>query len=155
MAKHKLLIDDFFSDDFELIAIHTVIEDSRLAYFLNKNLPVLLVNNIEEISISTKNGEGKFSWFQYEDQNLEVIWNLVSNKAEVSNNENFGLFLNDAITVYLLPELSRADYLLKIENTNNSLNTDEILNKLRTIDQISTCYLVNKNEIKSINNLIF
>ena len=41
MAIHKLHIDEFDEVDYELIAIHTSLEDYRLAYFLNKKLPIL------------------------------------------------------------------------------------------------------------------
>ncbi|MPT36827.1 MAG: IPExxxVDY family protein, partial [Flavobacterium sp.] len=36
MAIHKLLINDFISEDYELIAIHSTLEDYRLAYFINQ-----------------------------------------------------------------------------------------------------------------------
>ena len=45
MAIHKLQIVDFLSIDYELIAIHTSIEDYRLAYFLNKELEIKLSKN--------------------------------------------------------------------------------------------------------------
>ena len=41
MTIHKLLIDDFVTVDYKLIAIHASLEDYRLAYFINKTLGVL------------------------------------------------------------------------------------------------------------------
>ena len=42
MGTIKLHIDDFEENDYLLIAIHTTLEDYRLAYFLNKYLGVQL-----------------------------------------------------------------------------------------------------------------
>lgn len=155
MAKHKLTFDDFYSDDFVLIAIHSTIPSFRLAFFLNKQLPILLVNTKEDISISTKQGEGQFSWFKYEDENLEQTWNLVSNRTQIENNKKHGLFFDDATTVLLLPELPKIDFLLKIENTENEFNTNVILSEIRKINQVTMCYKININELKNSNNLIF
>ena len=41
MAIHKLIIDDCEEASYELLAIHTSLEDYRLAYFINQKLPVL------------------------------------------------------------------------------------------------------------------
>lgn len=155
MVKNKLSIDEFFSDDFELIAIFTTIEDFRLAYFLNKNLPILLKKNNQNISISTKKGEGEFSWFIYEDEKLDQIWNLVQNRTQIINDTNFGLFLDDAITQNLLPEMPKVDYILKVENIENSFNINDIINKITHIEAVTLCYKIDINNVKSINNLIF
>ncbi len=40
MAIHKIQINDFISDDYELIAIHSSLEDFKLAYCLNKELAI-------------------------------------------------------------------------------------------------------------------
>ena len=42
MAIHKIQINDFVSDDYELIAIHSSLEDYKLAYRLNKELGLQL-----------------------------------------------------------------------------------------------------------------
>ena len=51
MAIHKLQIDEFDDIDYELIAIHTSLDDYRLAYFLNQKLPILLGKSKIEIQI--------------------------------------------------------------------------------------------------------
>jgi hypothetical protein len=44
MAVHKLILDDVFDESvFTLIAIHSTIEDYRLAYLLNRFLGINLV----------------------------------------------------------------------------------------------------------------
>jgi hypothetical protein len=38
MAIYKLALDDFEEADYQLIALHTTLEDYRLAYFINQKL---------------------------------------------------------------------------------------------------------------------
>jgi hypothetical protein len=84
---------------------------------------------------------------------------LVQNKNEVTtlstNNQNlFGESSFEVATkAFLLPELKKVDYFLKIENSDAEIN--EIIASMNTISKIATVYSVNSNNIKSKNNLIF
>ena len=160
MAIHKLHIDEFDEVDYELIAIHTSLEDYRLAYFLNKKLPILLSKSKNEIQINIKEGVTFFSRFIYENTNSDCCWSLVQNKNEVTTlktNNNQNLFGESSFEVatkaFLLPELKKVDYFLKIENSDAEL--DEIIASMNTISKIATVYSVDSNSIKSKNNLIF
>ena len=160
MAIHKLHIDEFDEVDYELIAIHTSLEDYRLAYFLNQKLPILLSKSESEIQINIKEGVTFFSRFIYENTNNDSCWSLVQNKNEVTtltNNNNQNLFGESSFEVatkaFLLPELKQVDYFLKIENSDTKIDT--IISTLNSITQISTVYSVDSNSIKSKNNLIF
>ena len=55
----------------------------------------------------------------------------------------------------LIPELKTADYLLKIDNIDSSFKSSEIIQKINTIQNVSTIYKVDTTNLKSINNLIF
>ena len=57
--------------------------------------------------------------------------------------------------VFLLPEFKKADYFLKIENIDDTIDVSQIKTTLNTIDSISAVYTVDTNLIKSKNNLIF
>ena len=163
MAIHKLDLGDFDEIDYHLIAIHTSLEDYRLAYFINQKLPINLGKNKNEIQINIKEGETKFSRFYYHDAEKGISWNLIQNKNEViqqkNDNRQNNLFSNISMEVstkvYLLPEFKKADYFLKIENLEDDLNITAIQVLLNTIDSISTAYTVETNKIKSKNNLIF
>jgi len=162
MAIHKLDLGEFDEIDYHLIAIHTSLEDYRLAYFINQKLPINLCKNGNEIQINIKEGETKFSRFSYQDLENTIDWNLIQNKNEVlqqKNEKSQTLFSNVAIEVstkvYLLSEFKKVDYFLKIENIDNVMNVDEIQALLNTIDGISMAYSVNLNKIKAKNNLIF
>jgi hypothetical protein len=162
MAIHKLDFGEFDEIDYHLIAIHTSLEDYRLAYFINQKLPINLSKNENEIQINIKEGETKFSRFYFYDTEKAISWNLIQNKNEViqQKNENSqNLFSNINLEVstkvYLLPEFKKVDYFLKIENVDEGMNLTEIQLLLNTIDNISTVYKVETNKIKSKNNLIF
>ena len=63
MAVHKIQIIDFLSIDYELIAIHTSIDDYRLAYFINKALNIQLNKNNFNIEIETSEGKSSFNHY--------------------------------------------------------------------------------------------
>ena len=162
MAVHKLDLGEFDEIDYHLIAIHTSLEDYRLAYFINQKLPINLGKDKNEIHINIKEGEAKFSLFYYYDAEKSISWNLIKNKNEIiqqKNDPSQGLFSNINLEVstkvYLLPEIPKADYFLKIENTDDCMNISKIQSILNTIENISTAYCVETNKIKSKNNLIF
>jgi hypothetical protein len=162
MAVHKLDFGVFDEINYQLVAIHTFVEDYRLAYFINQKLPINLSNSKNEIQISVKGGNTKFSRFYYYDKEKEIAWNLLQNKNVViqqqkSSGENLfsNLNLETSTNVFLLPEFKKVDYFLKIENTEENHNKLEIQRLLNTIENISTAYFVDTNKIKSKNNLIF
>lgn len=163
MAIHKLDLGEFDEIDYHLIAIHTSLEDYRLAYFINQKFPINLGKNKNEIQININEGETKFSRFYYFDNEKGISWNLIQNKNEVIQQKNDkkqnNLFSNISLEVstkvYLLPEFKKVDYFLKIENLEDDPNATAIQVLLNTIDSISTAYTVDTNKIKSKNNLIF
>ena len=162
MTVHKLHLDEFDEIDYQLIAIHSPLEDYRLAYYINKNLPINLKKSDCNIHISSKEGETQFTRFIFEDENEDVAWNLIQNQNEVfvsSQSGNQGLFAGSNNTfstkIYLIPEFKRVDYFLKIENVEATVDVLKIANSLKKIDRVSTVYVVEAEKIKSKNNLIF
>ena len=162
MAIHKLDLGEFDEIDYHLIAIHTSLEDYRLAYFINQKTGLNLSKNKNEIQITIKEGETKFSRFFYDDKKNGVFWNLIQNKNEVIQQKSESsqtLFSNIKMEVstkvHLLPEFNKVDYFLKIENLAETMYLKKIQNLLNTIENISTVYTVETNKIKSKNNLIF
>lgn len=162
MAVLKLQLDDFDEIDYDLIAIHSVLEDFRLAYFINQKLPIILNKSKEEIEIHTKEGDAFFSKFTFSDFQNDVQWSLIPNKNEIivkkkSTGQN--LFLNEeveiATKIYLLSELKKVDYFLKIENNKGDIDINQIMKSINSIDRIAAVYKVDPEKIKSKNNLIF
>ncbi len=162
MAIHKLDLGEFDEIDYHLIAIHTSLEDYRLAFFINQKLAINLGKSENEIQISIKEGETKFSRFYFYDKEEAVSWNLIQNRNEViqqksdlSQNLFSTIEMEISTKVYLLPEFKKADYFLKIENIEEAMLATHIQPLLNTIDSISTAYTVKTKQIKSKNNLIF
>jgi RecG-like helicase len=161
MAIHKLNLEDFDQVDYDLIAIHTSLEDYKLAFKLNQNLAIALSKNAIEIPVKIKENVSYFSRFTFEDEEKMMVWDLIQNKQEIElpvKTINFNLFENKNINittrVSLVSELKKVDYFLKIEHDSH-YKIAEIINNISKIDSISTVYEINANKIKSKNNLIF
>jgi len=162
MAIHKLDLDEFDEIDYHLIAIHTTLEDYRLAYFINQHFPINLSKSNEEIHISVKEGETQFSRFYFNDEDNFISWNLIQNKNEVIGQKtiiNQNLISDStqevATKIFLRPELKKVDYFLKIESDEDDVIIADILKQLKRIKSLSTVYVVDPESIKSKNNLIF
>jgi hypothetical protein len=162
MAIHKIHIEDFEEEDYHLIAIYTILEDYRLAYFLNRELEILLHKSEFDIQSLVKEGSTSFARYTYEDEEKAITWDLVQNKNEVENSGNniiTDLFSNSNISfsslAYLLPEHKKVDFFLKIENAANEIDLKKVITKISAIEGIKMVYTVDKNKIKSKNNLIF
>jgi hypothetical protein len=161
MAIHKLLIEDFDQIDYDLIAIHTSLEDYQLAFKLNQKLYLSFNRNSNEISIDVQNIETFFSRYTFEDEEQMVVWDLIQNKQEIQlpiKTKAKNLFENNNINittrVSLVSELKKIDYFLKIEHDSH-YKINALIHNIKTIDSISMVYEVNPNKIKSKNNLIF
>jgi hypothetical protein len=162
MAIHKLDIGDFDEIDYNLIAIHTQLEDYKLAFLINKKLPILLSKSNEAIVVKKKEGEAQFSRFNYFDKVNKRAWNLFQNKnvlvtnhSEMSQNLFSNEIYQSLTRVYFLPEFKKADYFLKIEKTDDTIELSQIKQIINEIESISTAYIVDIDQIKSKNNLIF
>ncbi|MBC7642458.1 MAG: IPExxxVDY family protein [Flavobacterium sp.] len=161
MAIHRLYIDEFESTNYFLIAIHTNLEDFRLGYFINKSLDLELKKNPTDIPIESKEGKTNFARFEFNDENKAINWNLIENKSQIitqNKNSTIDLFADVKIQtlkkVYLLPEFKKVDFFLKV-NYDDEIKISELINKLNKIEQISTIYQIDINNIKNKNNLIF
>ncbi|WP_291114943.1 IPExxxVDY family protein [Flavobacterium sp. UBA6135] len=161
MAVHKLVIDDFEEADFQLIAIHTTLEDYRLAYFINQNLPILLSRSKKEIQTSFQTIKTGFTRFVFEDPDNQIAWNLIENKKEIAvsqKNKGQTLFENSeefTTTLYLVPEYKKVDFFFKIDAEKSQVNIAGLMGKIKNIPSLTTLYQVDKSKIKSKNNLIF
>lgn len=160
MAVHKLILDDVFEEAlYTLIAIHCTIEDYRVAYLLNNHLGIHLTRKPADLDFN--NGRSTFSIFEWEDNKQQTVWNLVVNvckkETEQPVNSN-SLFSTESKIVqksYLVPEYKQVNYFLKIDNEFSTKREKQIINNILKIPQVSTAYLIDANQLKSKNNLIF
>ncbi len=155
----KLHIDEFEEANFFLLAIHSQLDDYRLAYFINKNLDLKLSKSKNEIFIKNRNGETSFSRFLFEDEKNDFFWDLFENKSNLINLNNTELFGNANAKIqsiaYLLPEHKKVDYFLKIDSNESYINIPKIIQKLNTLNRVSTVYNIETKNLKSKHNLIF
>lgn len=162
MAIHKLHIDEFDEIDYQLIAIHSTLEDYRLAYYINQCLPVNLKKSECNIHISNKEGKTQFTRFVFEDKKDNVAWNLVQNQKDffASSQPNRQDLFADSNTqystkIYLIPEYKKVDFFLKIDDADGLIEVSNIANLIKKIDRVTTVYPLEVEKIKSKNNLIF
>jgi len=162
MAVHKVSLDEFEEIDYSIIAIHSPLEDYRLAYFINLVLNINLSKSPKDILIDIKEGKSFFSKYSFYDCKKDSTWYLIQNKNELiqsGNKKKSNLFFDQNIEisaqVYLIPELKKADYFLKIETCHSNFNIIKTVADLNTIETISMVYSVKTETIKSKNNLIF
>ena len=152
MSIHKLSASDFESD-YTLIAIHSQSEPYKLAYEINLKLNTSLEKS--SFDISFKNKVSVFDLYKHESEIYNTKLYLISNKSiEKENQAKNKLLFNDySISSFLIPELKKAEFLIKIEG--GGFNIDSLLIKLNKIDSIVSCYRASINNVKSKYNLIF
>ena len=162
MVVYKLFSEGYDEIDYQLIAIHSTIEDFRLAYFINKSLSINLSKSPEDISIHENSREMNFSRFTFQDTENNVLWDFFQNKSVDSQNAallNTGLFADKISQVssqaHLLPEFKRVDFFLKVEKQFAIDEIQETISRIKKIQKVSTVYSIDAEKVKSKNNLIF
>lgn len=153
---NKLSLDDSFFDDFALLAIITPLENFKLAYHINKNLEISFEKDREDIEIITGKNLHYFTHFSYKDINTGTHWRLIQNYSSESIFESTGdtiIFDEYTSTNHFLPEFKAVDYLIKIEDYDESIDLNPMLSQLLKIKNISTVYQIDNDIIKSKKNL--
>ena len=152
MSIYKLTTSDFESD-YTLIAIHSQSEPYKLAYEINLKLNTSLEKS--SFDISFKNKVSVFNLYKHESEIYNTKLYLISNKSiEKENQSKDKLLFNDySISSFWIPELKKAEFLMKIEG--GGFNIDSLILKLNKIDSVISCYRASINNVKSKYNLIF
>ena len=152
MSIYKLTTSDFESD-YTLIAIHSQSEPYKLAYEINLKLNTSLKKS--SFDISFKNKVSIFDLYKHESEIYNTKLYLISNKSIEKENQakNKLLFNEYSISSFLIPELKKAEFLIKIEG--GGFNIDSLLIKLNKIDSVVSCYRASISNVKSKYNLIF
>ena len=153
----KIHAFDFeFDHDYTLIGIHSILEDYRMAYFLNKNLSVHLERFKEDLDFPSK--KCSFPFYFYEDKATFTSWSLIANKhtnIENVNTLSSNLFQEETKTSFLIFEKKKVDYFIKINGNINNDILQNILHKINNTHKIITSYTINPYDLKSKDYLIF
>lgn len=157
---HKLQFDDFDEPVFHAFAIQTTIEPYRLSFFLNEKLQIHLKPSEKGFEAVFKKEIRTFNGYSYHNEDTDEIFDLVKNSQTFieSVKQTTASLFNESIEwqtakMYLVPEFKKADYILRIENAAQS--PEEIAEKIKTITTTTFVQLLNVDELKSKNNLIF
>jgi len=145
--------ESFFDEDFQLLALHTAMEDHAMAYALNAFCGLHLKRTNQDLEVGTSQPYPMFIW---ENEVEETYWTLIKNKIEEEQNvPDSGLFgvTQTASISYVLQEHKEVDYILKVEGNEESLQKK--LQQMREIPKLLTAYEIQTNKLKSKRNLIF
>ncbi|MEM8998717.1 MAG: IPExxxVDY family protein [Bacteroidota bacterium] len=143
---------ELYYDSFELIGVHSALEDYALAYALNSNLGIYLKRAQKDLSLDVYPSFPIFEWeSEITETNLVLIRNSCSREEQ-----SVGLFMKEPslTTHYLIEERKEVDYFLKIESEEPS-TTEKLLDTINAMDHIITAYVVDIQNLKTRQNLIF
>lgn len=162
MANHKLLYEEEFEEPFTLIAIHCSEEEYKVAYLMNKFLNTRFSRRKIDIDFTFDGLTTTFPIFDFRDEINYNKYYLVSNKCrtiEASLQSSGGLFAeidsDKAKDHFLLPEFKKVDFFLKIYSDFENMNLSTFVSEINKIKPIISAYIVETDNIKSKNNLIF
>ena len=156
MQLYSLDVDEYSDGNYYLIGIHSVLEDYRLAFLLNKFFKFNLKKAAYNLDVKKEDYNSFYSIFEYTNKESAIDWFLITNSYKaVAKSTNSGLFNDSEIITYLLPEKKKIDYFLKIEGDVDAEYIDNSIKKINTIPQVLTSYQIQTNTLKSKNFLIF
>ena len=156
MQVHSLDFNSICEEDYNLIGIHTTLEDYKLAYLLNKEIKTNFSRSNFNLDFTQDNSKVSYSIFNYTNSEYDFDWFLISNsyKDENSNVNNDFLFASE-IKTYLIPEKRNIDFFIKIVGEPNPFYIKKIITKIKQIPQVITSYIVDYKPLKSKDFLIF
>ena len=151
MLTHRLSSDDL-ENDYTLIAIHSNTESYKLAFEINQKLKIQLKRCTYDVYFDGNNS--LFDLYKHISETYNTKLYLILNKSVSEKKfKDQLLFDNLSESSFLIPELKKVEYLLKIEG--GGFNIQNLLRKLNELDSIISCYKAKIKATKSKYNLIF
>ena len=157
LNNHKLNLNQF-PQNFHLIAIHSDLDEFRLAYFLNEKLNISLIRRNNDIHLAENNAY--YPSYEFLDETKYLKWIFFSNKSLVSelpNVDDNGLFSSRSSVkneISLLSNKKQVDYFLLVENIANKSYLEKVLKKISEISGVITSFM-SDNKLENKENLIF
>ena len=137
MSKFTLNIEEDY--DFSLIGISCHAKDYKLCFEFNKLLEVDFIRT-EDLDIDSKKTQGNYSLYEYIDEDNFMDYYLISNRSSKG---------------VLIPEHKAIDYFLLLKGATNDDITDDMIQKISTLQIVLTAYKIDVDTLKSKQNLIF
>ena len=157
LNNHKLNLNQF-PQNFHLIAIHSDLDEFRLAYFLNEKLNISLIRRNNDIYLAENNAY--YPSYEFLDETKYLKWIFFSNKSlvfELPNSDETSLFSSKSLVkneISLLSNQKQVDYFLIVENIANKLYLEKVLKKISEISGVITSFM-SDNKLENKENLIF
>ena len=157
LNNHKLNLNQF-PENYHLIAIHSDLDEFRLAFFLNKKLNIGLKRKNNDIYFSEQ--DANYSSYEFLDDTKYLMWIFFSNKSLVSEkspDEDLSLFGKGSAALNemnLLSQQKSVDYFLIVENIANNTYIEKVLKKISEISGVITSFM-SENKLENKENLIF
>lgn len=156
MQKYSLEIDDFLSNDYTLIGIHSILEDYKLAYLLNQQLNIQFSRAHYDLDFHNEKNNAIFPLYQYINEKLDHEWYLISNVfKEKSTPIEKGLFKESDTITYLISEKKKVDFFIKLEGNFDEKMITQFVEIINNIKQVITSYIIETDSLKSKEFLIF
>ena len=141
MKKNKLMM--LYDIDFEVIGIVSNEREYFLVWNINKFLKISLNKQEDKIIDFSNNTSITISYFIHKD-NL-TSFELLKNKTLTNSNKKYK---------FLIPELNQFDYLLKIKDETDELDSKKICRIITKIPIVEYVQILNFENLKSRDNLI-
>ncbi|MEM9143976.1 MAG: IPExxxVDY family protein [Bacteroidota bacterium] len=154
MAAIYRITEDFYEDSFDLLALHSPLEDYVLVYRLNLYLKSRFKRAKQDIETT---GKVHYPLFQWKDESKDVHWSLICNYSSIPDMGTQDNLFGDSpafVTYHFIPEQKEVDYFLKVEQGVMDYDKD-IVRILNTIPNVITAYPLHTQTLKSKKNLIF
>lgn len=138
MKKTKLLVD--FDYDFNLMGITASVKFHKLAWAVNSKLNIRLVKQPDYILDETASAPMTFLNFVYEDDSCKI--QLFRNKSPDSDH------------LFILPEMTHYDYVLKFNGQLQTFAAQEVMKQLRDVKYIEYIAAISLDKLKSRDNFL-
>jgi len=140
MSKKKLDLE--FEVEAAVIGIVTSLQDYKLAWKINQVFKIELVLEKDLVIDFAKRSKITLSNYCYQTDLIKI--DLVKNKG-----------IDNEKSAYLTKELKQIDYFLLIEGEDYFMVGSEVVQKLRSINEVSFVQLIDTTKLKSRDNFIF
>lgn len=139
MRKRKLILNNEVEDT--VYGLVSFLKDHKLAWRINQLFEIELIRQ-PELKISFVNGPD-IAVTNYEFRTEIVCLKLIKNR---------GL---DSTVSYLIPELSKFDYFIMVDEQDVIMDELSFLNKLKMMEGVDYALKVDTDKLKSKDNFIF
>jgi hypothetical protein len=150
-----IALDYEHEHDYELIGINSTLEDYRLAYLLNKNLPINLVREPKDLDFSNMNCS--FAFYNYNCEKTFSSWSLLANRHVFISNtvEKTNLFNEESKISYLINEKKEVDFFFKLQGDFDSKSLKLLLERINKIKGVIASFTIDPLTLKSKDFLIY